>query len=1040
MRPLKLVLSAFGPYAEKQELDFTLLNGRNIFVISGPTGAGKTTLFDAISYALYGIASGDSREIDALRSDFAHPDTETYVELEFELRGEIYTVWRAPQQMKKKSRGEGYTPAVPEAVLTLPDGKVITKVTNVTNKITEILGITKDQFKQIVMLPQGEFKKLLLANSTEREGVFRKIFNTYNFEKIQLQLKDQAIKLSVERKKSKDKMQTNLENIQGEHSIVLGEYIDFESVMESLKALMNHQKLSYKQLEDELQKIKENQDKLKVQQTKIEQNNTLIKEKDLVLKQVEECIEQQENYKQKAVISSEAKKAKDVLAFENKFQEKKQSLVTKQAEYEKSKGQVIKLENTLEEAKMQLEIEVANDPIREKLTQEIGHLQGLEPKFIEYENERQAQANLKEGIVKLKTSIQTKHQALEKCKADKLMNEKKLTELTTLETQKVTLENERTTKDQTIQEIRSLYKVITTYQGEQAKHEMLMKTYQAFEPSYIQVKNDYEQMDDRYKKEQAGILASQLTSGLPCPVCGSIEHPMPATKKQGEVPTEQSLKEKKQELEELEKQKNSYLLDLTTLSANKKNLNEQVETGLQRFATQLGIGTTYEETTATTILAYGKQLGEQINQLKENLEAIEKQLATKESIKTNISDLETLLVNLEIEKVSLETQYTEHFGKLEAAEAKLIAYQKDIPEEIKSLESLKEEINKQIKILEESKQRLHHVTRVRDEAITQLESERAKGKEILSTLTTLDTEQTACKEALDQQLNKAGFKQIEDYEKAKENIAQIESLDESIATYTNKLAIITSKKEDLLQKTEGLSFIEDATITEQIKEATDNEQLKQNQVKGLFAILENNKTILGNVKELYKTFKAKEEAYKVVGELADLANGKKSPYISFERYVLASYFQDIIEAANVRLAKMTSGRFALKRKTSKSKGLGQKGLELEIYDHYTASSRDVGSLSGGESFKASLALALGLSDVVQSSAGGVSLDTMFVDEGFGTLDPQSLDSAIDSLLELQRGGRLVGIISHVEELKERVNAKLEVTATAKGSKAAFNVL
>jgi len=233
MRPIKLTVSAFGPYATQQVIDFEELNGRNIFVISGKTGAGKTTIFDAISYALYGEASGESRETDSLRSHFAEDTVETFVELEFDLRGETYIVNRVPKQKKKKVKGDGYTEKSADATLTLPNGKVITKVTNVTNKLVAILGITRDQFKQIVMLPQGEFKKLLLADSLERESIFRKIFNTYDFEKIQAELKDKAIELNKKRNKSKEKMQTNLENIKGEHDIVLGEYVDFPLVIEN---------------------------------------------------------------------------------------------------------------------------------------------------------------------------------------------------------------------------------------------------------------------------------------------------------------------------------------------------------------------------------------------------------------------------------------------------------------------------------------------------------------------------------------------------------------------------------------------------------------------------------------------------------------------------------------------------------------------------------------------------------------------------------------------------------------------------------------
>ena len=289
-------------------------------------------------------------------------------------------------------------------------------------------------------------------------------------------------------------------------------------------------------------------------------------------------------------------------------------------------------------------------------------------------------------------------------------------------------------------------------------------------------------------------------------------------------------------------------------------------------------------------------------------------------------------------------------------------------------------------------------------------------------------------------MKEQGFDNITHYENAKLQISNIEILEKEVENYNYDLKVTKAKYEDILNKTKDLVFIDNSLVDEEIKNIQNIKKELEDKVRNLHSIIDNNKTVLKNVEDLNKEFKEIEEEYKVVGELADLANGKKAPYISFERYILAAYFEDIIDAANLRLEKMTGDRFSLIRKTSKSKGAGQKGLELEIYDNYTDSSRDVSSLSGGESFKASLSLALGLSDVVQENAGGVSLDTMFVDEGFGTLDPQSLDNAIDSLLELQRGGRLVGIISHVEELKERVEAKLEVVSTSKGSKAEFNIL
>ncbi|MFR8870345.1 MAG: AAA family ATPase, partial [Paraclostridium sordellii] len=319
MRPIKLTISAFGPYAQKQVIDFEELNGRNIFVISGKTGAGKTTIFDAISYALYGEASGESRETDSLRSHFADDGVETFVELKFELKGERYIVNRVPKQKKKKARGEGYTEKSADATLTLPDGKVITKVTNVTNKLIEILGITRDQFKQIVMLPQGEFKKLLLADSLEREGIFRKIFNTYDFEKIQVQLKESAIALSKNRNKSKDEIKTNLKNIKGEHDIVLGEYVDFPFVIEKLKKVIEKNKFDYETFEEEDKNLSSKLELRNKEKLTIENNNKLLKEKEDIIKTLEKLLSEKEVFENKKKIIINAKNAKEIKYIEDKL-------------------------------------------------------------------------------------------------------------------------------------------------------------------------------------------------------------------------------------------------------------------------------------------------------------------------------------------------------------------------------------------------------------------------------------------------------------------------------------------------------------------------------------------------------------------------------------------------------------------------------------------------------------------------------------------------------------------------------------------------
>ena len=554
MRPIKLTISAFGPYASKQVIDFEELKGRNIFVISGKTGAGKTTIFDAISYALYGEASGESRETDSLRSHFADDNTETYVELEFELRGERYIVNRVPKQKKKRVRGDGYTEKTADATLILPDGKVITKVTNVNDKIIEILGITKEQFKQIVMLAQGEFKKLLLAKSDEREGIFRKIFNTYDFEKIQIELKNKAATLSKNRAKSKDKMQTNLENIKGDHDIVIGEYVDFPLVIEKLKDLLERDNNIYKTLNEE---GKEVDNKLQVKNQEkaiIETNNNLLKEKEIITKALEELLSKEDEYKNKAKTIIDGKNAKEVKYIEDKLIETTKKLTKREEDYNLSLKNVDSLKLEQEEANKLLQIEESKECDREKLSVEINNLNKLEEKIIELDSLNNKVMHLKQSAENSKLQIINNKKETEELKKSKEEKELQLKDIANLETKKVEIESDIKAKNKTLDEVRELFKVIRSFQNTYIEHNNKAKEYKAFEVEYKKVKENYEKMDDLYKKEQAGILASKLQENEPCPVCGSTNHPNKATIKENlKIPTKEELKVAKENLDKLEK-------------------------------------------------------------------------------------------------------------------------------------------------------------------------------------------------------------------------------------------------------------------------------------------------------------------------------------------------------------------------------------------------------------------------------------------------------------------------------------------------------
>ena len=1041
MRPIKLTISAFGPYASKQVIDFEELKGRNIFVISGKTGAGKTTIFDAISYALYGEASGESRETDSLRSHFADDNTETYVELEFELRGEKYTVNRVPKQKKKKARGEGYTEKSADATLTLPDGKVITKVKNVTDKIIEILGITREQFKQIVMLAQGEFKKLLLADSVEREGIFRKIFNTYDFEKIQAELKDKAANLSKNRTKSKHEMEINLKNIKGEHDIVIDEYVDFPLVIEKLKDLLERDNNIYKTLNEEGKEVDNNLKVKNQEKAIIETNNNLLKEKEIITKALEELLSKEDEYKNKSKTIIDGKNAKEVKYIEDKLIETTKKLTKREEDYNLSLKNIDSLKLKQEEANKLLQIEESKECDREKLSVEINNLNKLEEKIIELDSLNNKVMHLKQSAENSKLQIINNKKETEELKKSKEEKELQLKDIATLETKKVELESDIKAKNKTLDEVRELFKVIRSFQNTYIEHNNKAKEYKEFEVEYKKVKENYEKMDDLYKKEQAGILASKLQENEPCPVCGSTNHPNKATIKENlKIPTKEELKVAKENLDKLEKENLEKINNLTTLNSNKTTYLEQVNNHLSMLSATLNIDKTFNSETAKVVKNLGTELKSVIDKLKDELLKVIDKISLKEKIEkelnlitTTINEREHSLIKLEECEKNYTTELTQNITKIDE-------YKKEIPENITDLKTLNNLIEVKTKELNISKEKLAKLRLENENLAKKLEGENSTSKEINKSIEELKLEIANNKANFNEAIKEQGFDNIQTYEDAKLQISMVESLEKEVENYNSELKLTKAKQEDIINKTKDIVFMDITTIDEEIRSIQNNKKELESKLRELHAIIVGNKTILKNVENLNIEFKEIEEEYKVLGELADLANGKKAPYISFERYILASYFEDIIEAANIRLEKMTGDRFSLIRKTSKSKGAGQKGLELEIYDNYTDSSRDVSSLSGGESFKASLSLALGLSDIVQSNAGGVSLDTMFVDEGFGTLDPQSLDNAIDSLLELQRGGRLVGIISHVEELKERIDAKLEVTSTSKGSKVEFNIL
>lgn len=1044
MRPLKLTMSAFGPYAGVETIDFEKLKDKNIFLITGPTGAGKTTIFDALSYALFGEASGSSRDKDSLRSDFALPETATYIELEFGLRGKVYKITRFPQQERKKARGEGFVSKNSEAHLILPDGDIITKVNNVDEKISSILGINKNQFRQIVMLPQGEFRKLLEANSEEREGIFRKIFGTETFETIQRKLDDQ--KKAIYRKIAETKTQrdTHVKHIEpGEDELLIklinAEDLNIIEIINETTDLIKKDEKGSKELNEEVKKVKLEQEKVQKSIVEGQEINKKLKEKQDLEKQFGVDSLREEEYKEKQIHLEKGRRAREVKLVEDSLRNRQNNLKLKELQYKEAEQKLKETESNLLLWEKQLKEQEGKEGERKNLSDSINTLKNQQEKVKEYEVKSSQIIQLREELKskdnhlkKLKLIIADEKNKLEKANKE-LMDSQKA------ETEKEKLDKAVYEKELVLEDMILLYRKTGDYLKNVDKHREDSKSFEEFEKKYNSYKNSYELLEDNFRRGQAGLLAKGLKEGIPCPVCGSTKHPKLAQLIEG-VPTEEKLKEVKAEFDKLREEREKKLQVLSDLNGKIKSSKElllELKDKLKELLVELD--SIPEKDMLKYLVDMGKQTREELNNLKGDQEKLIKLIEKKNILEDTITKLGDCIKDKEVSKQALEKEYTEFYGKVEGEEKLLISIEKEISQEIRSssklLLKIKELENSLLSLENAYKKAQESYSKAKIDHASSLTDKEGKARNVEEAIKEVEAGQNA----LNNKIKDTGFEDYNQYALFRMTEEELMLLEKEITEYYQNLKSLKDRLEKSIKDVEGLSEVSLEKLTEALNELKAQQQKLEAQEKTIYLRVNNNKKALKEIENISKLIKDDEEKYSVIGELARVANGDNRERITFERYVLAAYFDEIIKAANVRLNKMAAGRFVLRRKEEKGKGRKQEGLELEVFDNYTGKSRHVKTLSGGESFKASLALALGLADVVQSYAGGISLDTMFVDEGFGTLDPESLDNAIQCLVDLQKGGRMVGIISHVPELKERIDARLEITPAKEGSRAKFVV-
>lgn len=928
MKPLKLTMSAFGSYAGKNVIDFTGQQ-QGIFLITGDTGAGKTTIFDAITYALYNQTSGGERNGNMMRSQYAQPETETYVELEFLYRGQTYRVRRNPDYKITKTlkNGKIREQKVPHSVeLTLPDGTVFPEKKNATDaKIIEILGLTADQFSQIVMIAQGDFLKLLYTKSDERKMIFSKLFRTGIYWKIQENLRRISMEMDEriqENDRAFEQEKSRIIPLPENEEIPLDELV--ERLRERLKDALKEQNLRRANVEELNKKI-----------TKYEEINKLFRSLEKIRQNGKELEARQAESKERRQQIENARKADKVLVAE-------QQNLRQQQEVEQSAQAIAKMTETLADDKEMFEtLKTQQQEAEAKQKREAADIQkkmlALEQSFPSYEALQNARSEEQQAKRVWEDLGKTSEESFRK-KAAGI----------------AALKEQQKRQEQIVEQTKKNWEQTSLSASESAKH--------------------YEHMYEAFLKEQAGILAENLSAGCPCPVCGSTVHPDPA-KLSDHAVTELEVEQAKKTRAAAEEKRDLAYAAFEAEKTEKQKLAQAVEK---------------EEADFVLAQTIAKQQRKEAEQNYVSLQKIAEQIREK-------------LVYPSLAEA--KKQYAAMQKALEAAEQEIAKKRQKVSELAEAMNTLKGQ-----KLAEEENQKTAKKLAVKTE------KEYAK------------------------LLEKSGFVSEETYHLAILPERSRSKLEREEKEYESQCLRQQSEQKLLEKQVSGKTYTDTTELNEQLKAEKQALKEAEKTYMELHTAYENDRSVLQNCAVYLEKGKKLESEDQVIKSLSKTANGRLSgsAKIDFETYIQRQYFKQIIHEANKRLLTMSNHQFILKLKEEVNTGRKtNEGLDLSVYSLVTDSERDVKTLSGGESFLAALAMALGLSDIVERSAGAIHPDMMFIDEGFGSLDAQSRQQAIEVLAELAGDSRMVGIISHVTELKEQIDRKLVVSRTDKGSRAVW---
>ncbi len=1084
MRPLKLTVSAFGPYAGTVVMELEKLGSRGLYLITGDTGAGKTTIFDAITYALYGEPSGETRDASMFRSKYAKADTPTFVELVFSYGGKIYTVRRTPEYERPAKRGGGMTLQKAEAELLLPDGRLVAKAREVNSEIIRIIGLNRSQFAQIAMIAQGDFLKLLLADTKNRQEIFREIFKTRYYMVLQEKLKSETSALQKTCEAARASVQQYIGGLLCREDDPL--LPQLQQAKEGSLPLQETEALAETLIAGDAHEDTACQSALEKLDAELQNVTTLLakaEETEKTRQKLEEALEKQQLQQAQAAAAQsalEAEQAKDprrialnqsLTALEaelpryRELQEKQVSLSSLDAQLSALEAQAAlktgeheKLDAELTAWEVEVEHLSAAAADKERLLREQAQAEGRRAALTALQQDLRQQENYAQQLQTGQTQCEALHRrqndlAAELAREQAALKTDRETWAATegLEAEKEKLLRRQSQAQERKNALEGLSQLLADCEEARQALAAAQQSYQNARQQEDAAETAYRTKNRAFLDEQAGLLAQSLAEGQPCPVCGALHHPAPA-QIADHAPTEAELNDAAQALDTARRSAQEKSLAAGARKAALEEREKQLLSQMAEYFSSPALSSAAEQLSAGLADAAGE-----LPRLHQELLEREAQLAQRELLEQQLQAREKQIAGLTEQQDALRTEtaqadmaQSKQRGQLEQLEEKLQSqYREHLPDCVPehAPEHLSAALQDAALRLTQIKTQLAEIERALQRKQTldaQIPQRRQALKELEQTLADGRAETARCESrreelqaqclALRGALSQPDAAAAEEQHRALQAesatlAAGLAAAEESCALCKTDLAASAAAIAELTALLERSQTIDIPAQQERSRALSAERETLTERRRVLHARRTANETALHHLREKSAALKQSEAHYAWMRTLSSTVNGTLPgrEKVALETYVQMTFFDRILRRANMRLLVMSNGQYELKRRREAENNRSQSGLELDVVDHYNGSERSVKSLSGGESFKASLALALGLSDEIQSAAGGIRLDTMFVDEGFGSLDEESLHQAIRALSGLTEGNRLVGIISHVAELRERIDRQVVVS-------------